>query len=910
MFGRGKKTENDARSAKASKSKGMRIRDWKGLLGDADRKTRIAIFALLILVSISMTFTQMGFIGIGTDGVYAGYVLGLLGPVSLAALLLGKGWGTLHGLLSGLVLLAHARFQPLDIYERYFVSPLNSVVLYSLAGFMLGLLFAVSLRKNPKRRAIRLFVVALVTSISVTLAFLANAIVNLATIMFQEGIADPAGEVMLPQDTVMAITALGGLDVQIACDLLLIFLTSVACNRIVMQYNERRNYISLRAVFNTRLFVAVFSVFLVVQAFSFTSITIAAERNASKKMNEEIDFIGDLLVANHEYAIRIINSPDFSELSDDMIQRFFDSDASERLVDGYDTSDGTLVVFVDDTVRYSDDPLYPVDSTKRELFGNGREDIADSIAKSGETVTITYGTSSTAEMISNHQDQEGSDVELGYMRAAYKGDYLVMMVMPSSLVFANRSSTVYWAYFLGFAMAVTAYVAGLYLLSKVVAKPIDGTNASLLKIMQGDLDVIVAETSSVEFASLSAGINSTVDALKGLIADAERRMERDLATAKAIQTSALPRTFPPFPEIDAFDIYASMNAAKEVGGDFFDFFLIDDHTLGFLIADVSGKGIPGALFMMAAKTEIENYLSTGMEPAEAIASANRRLCANNDAGMFVTVWAATLDWTTGLLTYVNAGHNFPLLRHGENGTWEWLTKKCGLFLGTFETAKYRQATLTLEAGDELLLYTDGVNEAFNVNEEEFGNDRLEKFLASHTYMGPKDIVRRLRAEVAGWAEGAEQSDDITILALEFGATPDATGSITLPATLDHMSEAMKLVTEQLELRLCPVSTQHKVEIALEELFVNVCNYAYANQDEPGEVTVSYQYRPNPRSISVELRDQGMPFDPVRRQDPTKPESIQEATIGGLGIFMVKRSMDAFDYRREGDTNIVTFRKEW
>jgi hypothetical protein len=114
MFGRGKKTENDARSAKASKSKGMRIRDWKGLLGDADRKSRILIFALLTLVSISMTFTQMGFIGIGSNGVYAGYVLGLLGPVSLAALLLGKGWGALHGLLSGLVLLAHAHFQPLS----------------------------------------------------------------------------------------------------------------------------------------------------------------------------------------------------------------------------------------------------------------------------------------------------------------------------------------------------------------------------------------------------------------------------------------------------------------------------------------------------------------------------------------------------------------------------------------------------------------------------------------------------------------------------------------------------------------------------------------------------------------------------------------------------------------------------
>jgi sigma-B regulation protein RsbU (phosphoserine phosphatase) len=241
-----------------------------------------------------------------------------------------------------------------------------------------------------------------------------------------------------------------------------------------------------------------------------------------------------------------------------------------------------------------------------------------------------------------------------------------------------------------------------------------------------------------------------------------------LATAKAIQRSALPRTFPPFPEIDAFDLYASMDAAKEVGGDFYDFFIVDDNTLVFLIADVSGKGIPGALFMMAAKAEIENYLSTGMGPAEAILSVNRRLCATNDAGMFVTVWVATLNWETGELTYVNAGHNFPLLRHGRGGNWEWLKKKCGLFLGTFEIAKYRQETIDLQPGDELILYTDGVNEAFSVNEEEYGNDRLDAFLAAHNDMRHDELVKALRDDVAAWAEGAEQSDDITILVMEYG----------------------------------------------------------------------------------------------------------------------------------------------
>lgn len=478
------------------------------------------------------------------------------------------------------------------------------------------------------------------------------------------------------------------------------------------------------------------------------------------------------------------------------------------------------------------------------------------------------------------------------------------------MIYENRQITMMWASLLAIVLLAVVYVVASKLLGRLVIEPINRTNASLARITAGNLDETVTETSNVEFASLSDGINTTVGALKGWINEAETRMERELATAKAIQESAIPRVFPPFPEVDAFDIFASMDAAKEVGGDFFDFFLIDDCTLGFLIADVSGKGVPGALFMMAAKTEIENYLSTGMDPAQAIASANMRLCANNDAGMFVTVWAATLNWKTGLLTYVNAGHNPPLLRHGNGGEWEWLKKKCGLFLGTFDTAKYRSETIQLHPGDELLLYTDGVNEAFNTEEQEYGNDRLEAFLAQHDDIHPRELVRSLRADVAQWAQGAEQSDDVTILSLEYGVAPEVTGTITVPATLDQLDEVISFVSGELERRLCPINVQRKVEVALEELFVNVCNYAYANQDEPGTAQVRYAYGADPSTITVELRDQGVPFDPLKRKDPTRPASIQEAKIGGLGILMVRRSMDDVAYMRDGNTNVLVFKKGW
>lgn len=879
-----------------------RIRDWKGLLGEETRKTRMLVFSLLLIISIGMTFTQLGFIGIGPDSEYMGYAFGLLAPITLCSLLLGKGWGTLFGTLSGTVLLVHARLQPLDLFERYFVSVLNSIVIYMFAGFVLGLLFAITLRNDPRgiKRGIYLFIISLFTSVVMGISFYLNALMDTVFTIVQEATlngVDPS-EVELPSDSFTALSGIGDVFLQIHLNLFIIFFVAVLASIVVRRYQESRNYVSLRTTFRARLFVAVILVYIIVQAGIFSITTATSKSAAAKQMDGEIDFIINQIVDNKRVASAAVESPE--------------ADSSQRLIEGYDISEGIIVVFANDTVMYTDYPAYTAGATMEETLGKVTAGGVRTCAQTGGMRTTIFGAQSVADVLDLNSDNidQVHTAELGFMRAQDSDGFTVVMIMPASTVFANRSATVVWGSLLALTISVAVYISAARLLNKVVVKPIDHTNESLAKITQGDLDELVTESDSVEFASLSAGINTTVDALKGLINESEKRMERDLATAKAIQESALPRTFPPFPEIKAFDIFATMEAAKEVGGDFYDFFLIDDHTLCFLIADVSGKGIPGALFMMAAKTEIENYLSTGMDPSEAIASANKRLCANNDAGMFVTVWAATLDYDTGLLTYVNAGHNFPLLRHGKNGSWKWLKKKCGLFLGTFDTAKYRQETITLGPGDELLLYTDGVNEAFSANDEEFGNDRLESWLANHQDLAPEDLVRGLRAEVAQWAEGAEQSDDITILALEYGAIPEASGSITVTATLDHLYDVIDLVETEMNHRLCPVGIQHKVEIALEELFVNVCRYAYADKDEPGDVTVSYVYSGESKSITVELRDSGIPFNPVTLEDPTKPSDIQEAKIGGLGIFMVKKSMDDLVYEHDGDYNVVTFTKGW
>ena len=890
----------------------MSIRDWKGLLTGESRRARIRAAICLTIVAASMTFMQFGFIGVGADGQYLTYVLGLLGPISIAALLLGRGWGALNGLICGAILLAHAYVQPLDLYERYFVTPLNSVALYAATGFVLGLLFSLVLRKNPHgaRRVIYMAIVCLVAAILASAAFVANTIADTVYAM----ITTTELQADVPRDTIMAMDGIGDFGLQCLLDFLGMFFLCVRCDQMVNRHASERDHVSVLTVFRTQLLAIAILVFLAFQSAAFVTITMRLEESAKSNMDSTITFIGDQLKSQDQFIEKLVKAPELESLSDDLLISILERASTEQITSSYKLEkDGTVVVFVDEMVLASNSPAYPVSAMMEELFGKGNASIVSRLAETGKMHKMVYSRSPINEHASDTtpaNDGSSVDLQLGYMRIQAMNEYTILVALPSSIVFVERSATMMWASILAFVLLAVIYVVAAQLLCKVMVDPIVRTNQTLAKITAGDLDEPVAEVESVEFAMLSAGINSTVDSLKELIGKEERRNKRDLATAKTIQESALPRTFPPFPEIDAFDIFASMNAAREVGGDFYDFFLIDDHTLCFLIADVSGKGIPGALFMMAAKTELDNYLSTGMQPAEAIASANKRLCANNDAGMFVTVWAATLDWTTGTLTYVNAGHNFPLLRKGANGSWEWLKKRCGLFLGTFEMAKYRQETLVLEPGDELLLYTDGVNEAFNEAEEEYGNDRLEAFLMAHNDLCAQELVQGLRADVAAWAGKAEQSDDVTIMALEYGTSSAATGSVTVPAILDNLNRVSEMVAEELEKRLCPQGVQRKIIVALEEMFVNVCHYAYASQGVPGEVTVSFTYHPDPATIVIELRDSGVPFDPVQRKDPTRPANIQEAKIGGLGIFIVKKTMDQLLYRREEQYNVVSFSKSW
>ncbi len=342
---------------------------------------------------------------------------------------------------------------------------------------------------------------------------------------------------------------------------------------------------------------------------------------------------------------------------------------------------------------------------------------------------------------------------------------ILLTYMPESELYWNRNAQAYETAFADILLFTVIYVLIAFLVRQIVVKNIDLINESLDKITNGDLNEIVTVRNSSEFASLSDDINQTVDALKGYIEAAEKRIEQELVFARTIQESALPRNFE-FPgRSDQFSIYASMKAAKEVGGDFYDFFFVDKNKLALVIADVSGKGIPAALFMMRSKTAIRSFAESGGTPTEIIFKTNNTLCEGNDAEMFVTVWLGILDLETGLMKCANAGHEYPLIKH-KDGEFELLKDKHSLALAAMEGLKAKEYEVQLQPGDRLFVYTDGIPEAINEKVVQYGTDRLVSEINTVKDKDFTEILPFLSKSIADFRGDADQFDDITMLGFE------------------------------------------------------------------------------------------------------------------------------------------------
>ena len=332
---------------------------------------------------------------------------------------------------------------------------------------------------------------------------------------------------------------------------------------------------------------------------------------------------------------------------------------------------------------------------------------------------------------------------------------------------------------LALATALIAYLVSRRM-KKTVVQPIDAIAKAAATYAQ---DKRSGSDCQDHFSSLNIHTGDELQNLSQVMADMEKnlseheaeltritaekeRIGTELSLATQIQAAMLPHVFPPFPDRTDFDLYASMDPAKEVGGDFYDYFLVDGDHLGLMIADVSGKGIPAALFMMASKIILQSVAMLGGSPGEILTKTNEAICSSNEALMFVTVWVGILEASTGRLTCANAGHEYPVIKRKDGG-FALYKDRHGFVLGGMDGIVYKEYEIQLEPGDKLFVYTDGVPEATNLEKEMFGTERMLAALNERPDDAPQDVLKNVRRAVDDFVRGAEQFDDLTMLCLEY-----------------------------------------------------------------------------------------------------------------------------------------------
>lgn len=397
------------------------------------------------------------------------------------------------------------------------------------------------------------------------------------------------------------------------------------------------------------------------------------------------------------------------------------------------------------------------------------------------------------------------------------------------------------------------------------------------------------------FTTMYHEVGAYIAKLETVTAEKER-IGAELDVAAKIQSSMLPCIFPAFPNRSEFDIYATMDPAKEVGGDFYDFFMVDKDHLAFVVADVSGKGVPAALFMVIGKTLIKDHTGLHDDLGEVFTEVNNILCASNSEEMFITAFEGVLDLKTGELRYVNAGHEIPFLCR-KGGVFEPFKVRAGFVLAGMQGIRYRAGSIQLEPGDKVFQYSDGIPEAINRQKEPYGMERLESVLAKNSKKAPSEILPLVKADVDAFVGDADQFDDITMLCIEFkGSGRKAELSVSPDAA------SVKAVAEFLDTTLgawaIPIKGVSKLQIAADEIYSNIVRYSQAKN---ARVTVEK----NRNVVSLRFEDDGKPYDPTTAAEPDITASAEQREIGGLGIFMARKMMDSVEYLYKDGYNVLT-----
>ena len=402
------------------------------------------------------------------------------------------------------------------------------------------------------------------------------------------------------------------------------------------------------------------------------------------------------------------------------------------------------------------------------------------------------------------------------------------------------------------------------------------------------------------FASILAGI-----VFAGFAKERMReRVAKDMAMAANIQENSIPRVFPPFVDERRMDIFATMHTARYVGGDFYDFFFTTPSTVAFLVADVSGKGVPAALFMMRAKATIKGETQSGLPLNEVMARVNDALSRDNDANMFVTAWMGVIDLETGEVTFVNAGHNPPILieRPG-NGEHKFLRERSGMMLGAMPGLKYRLHTVHLSPGDMIYLYTDGITEQPNGKGELFGEDRLLFAIGTMRSAGvgaidgaKSPLLSAIFDAVIAHGADVEQADDCTQLVIRYNGAGEKRRFTVAQSGIAEASAWLDEWIEKAEVN----GLSAALHVILDEICSNIVKHSGASYFELGLSRLL-----EPSGVKMEFIDDGVAYNPLSHEDPDTTLPASKRPIGGLGIMMAKKMSRSMEYERLHDCNMLT-----
>ncbi len=510
---------------------------------------------------------------------------------------------------------------------------------------------------------------------------------------------------------------------------------------------------------------------------------------------------------------------------------------------------------------------------------------------------------------------KGKEYSMAVYRPLQSTDWSVALVCSRLDVFSSLSSILWFA-----GIAVVLGVLMMFVLCVIairrITKPLETLTASTSEIARGNLHAEVPELKEKDemwqlrqsFVHMQQSLRKHIEELTITTANNER-IKNELSIANNIQQRMMPKTHQPLPDRSDIDIHASLLPAKEVGGDLYDYYLYHD-KLCFIVGDVSGKGIPAALYMAMTmrvfRIACRHHINSAHEIAEAM---GRTMAENNESNMFITAFIGVLDLKTNKLGYCNAGHNQPLLVLPD-GHCSLLQSESNIPLGILERFDYEGDSMDFPVGTKLLVYTDGLTEAEDQQKNQFGEDHLISIMQELSSLSSREIVNTLNEKVKEFANGAEQSDDLTILCISKQA-PKRT--ILLTNKLSEVTKLRQFMEGAGKEFGIPDDVQLSLNLAVEEAVVNVINYAYPD-DTTGEIELSVTSAPAPdssdsaKAIRFTLKDKGKPFNPTAQAEADTISGLEERQIGGLGIHLIRNIMDQMEYRREADSNVLIMTK--